>query len=85
MKDWKLKERPHGFVVVNGAGAPVSPGFGTRLAALAWVERRAQAVPPKWRQCLGCGRDFHSEGAHDRMCPNCGAGGYAGPSRARSA
>ncbi|MBP7242931.1 hypothetical protein [Amaricoccus sp.] len=81
MKDWKLRERPHGYVVVNGSGAVVSPGFGTRRDALAWCERRAQARPPKRRPCLGCGKAFDSDGAHNRLCPACGTGRVR-PSRA---
>lgn len=73
MRDWTLRQRPLGFVVVNGVGAPVSPGFKTPDAALEWVNRRAAAKPPKERPCLCCGRTFASQGAHDRLCASCGS------------
>lgn len=71
MKSWRLRERPHGYVVVNGSGESVSPGFRAREDALAWVELRAQVRPPKRRPCMACGRSFESAGAHHRLCPHC--------------
>lgn len=85
MKDWKLRQRPRGFVVVDGAGASVSPGFRTPEAAIDWFNQRAAAAkPPKRRPCLCCGHSFQSEGIHDRLCNECGAG-RGRPSRAASA
>lgn len=72
MKDWKLRKRGAGYVVVNGSGASVSPGFATDDEALDWVARRARAQAPKRRPCLCCGRAFASEGIQDRLCAPCG-------------
>lgn len=71
MKDWSLRVRPLGFVVVNGGGDPVSPGFRTREAALDWFGKRSEAQPPKRRACLRCGSAFESAGKQNRMCPRC--------------
>lgn len=52
-----------------------SPVFPTRIAAEAWLRAELPKLPrtrqPRVRPCLRCSRDFHSEGAHNRLCPHC--------------
>lgn len=42
-------------------------------AALDRLEREARHGKPRIRPCLGCGRDFRSEGKHNRLCKGCRA------------
>ncbi|MEZ5752846.1 MAG: hypothetical protein R3D60_13075 [Paracoccaceae bacterium] len=52
----------------------LSPEFRTRAEAEAWLARElAKRDAPKVgpRPCLRCGKTFHSEGVHNRMCNPC--------------
>lgn len=62
-----------GFVVTGLPGA--SPVFRSRAKAEAWIAEQ-EAKLPKTRQrreraCMCCGRDFMSDGAHNRLCDGC--------------
>lgn len=54
-----------------------SPLFKVRAEAEKWLRAELAKIPeglrPKTRSCLTCGRPFDSEGAHNRMCPQCRA------------
>ena len=61
------------FEVVGVDGA--SPAFRTRAEAEEWLRKHLAAQPaskgPRKRPCLCCGREFTSEGPHNRMCTSC--------------
>ena len=40
----------------------------SEMVARKRAERDACSI---WRPCLGCGRDFASEGTHNRLCRTC--------------
>lgn len=58
------------------AGLPVqSPLFNTQAEAEKWLRAQLAKLPdpqrPVARNCLTCGAEFHSDGAHNRMCGRC--------------
>ena len=75
MKSWRVRVYPMGFGVIDGDGRRVSPVLGSQDAAQDWLDRRIAAAKPRPRPCLCCGKGFESDGAHDRLCADCGRAG----------
>lgn len=65
----------HGYVVRDPDGKIVSSPtpFRTRAEQLQIrLQREADAKAKRGpRPCLCCGAIFHSQGIHNRLCPNC--------------
>lgn len=53
----------------------LSPLFISRAEAEKWLRGQLSRLPesrrPKQRACMCCGRPFHSEGIHNRLCDPC--------------
>ncbi|HGG04494.1 MAG TPA: hypothetical protein ENK28_03465 [Aliiroseovarius sp.] len=59
------------WCVVTSDGTIVSRHFTCRDYAIMEIERLKQAKKARPRNCLCCGAEFTSEGAHNRMCMDC--------------
>jgi hypothetical protein len=64
-----------GWVAVNGEGRQVSESFGSRSQAEAWSLAAQKAADLKAkrgpRACMCCGKQFASQGIHNRLCNPC--------------